>query len=293
MSLKQNEPRESCGVKEMKRSNRASIAEETLAILKAGQYTNPSGRGVNLGKTLRQAKDGTCTYPPEAQVQVPDFPDRRTRIEVVNASTLDVARGLVDKGHRVAALNFASAKNPGGGFLTGARAQEESLARASGLYAMLLGNPMYNVHRSRKDPMYTTWVIYCPDVPVFRLDEGQLLDEPYLCSFLTSPAVNVGALRHRSRREDEIRQVMQERVERVLGVAALHGHEVLVLGAWGCGVFKNDPEQIAELFRISLAGPFRGAFTQVVFAVLDSTSERRSVGPFEQVFRPAAPQANP
>jgi len=48
--------------------------------------------------------------------------------------------------------------------------------------------------------MYTTWVIYSPDVPVFRLDEGPLLDEPYLCSFLTSPAVNVGALQHRDRR---------------------------------------------------------------------------------------------
>src|SRR5439155_14810700 len=134
------------------------------------------------------------------------------------------------------------------------------------------------------DPLYTTWVIYSPDVPVFRLDEGQLLDEPYLCSFLTSPAVNVGALHHRDRRGDEIRRVMEERVERVLGVAALHGHEVLVLGAWGCGVFRNDPQEIAELFRASLAGRFRGAFTHVVFAVLDSTREKRSLGPFEQVF---------
>jgi uncharacterized protein (TIGR02452 family) len=276
----------------MKRSDRASVAEETLAILTAGQYTSPSGRVVNLGKRLRQAKDGTCSYPPEARVQVPAFPDRRTRIDVVNASTLDAARGLADKGHRVAALNFASAKNPGGGFLTGARAQEESLARASGLYAMLLGDPMYDFHRSRKDPMYTTWVIYSPDVPVFRLDEGQLLDEPYFCSFLTSPAVNVGALHHRDRRGDEIRRVMQERVERVLGVAALHGHEVLVLGAWGCGVFKNDPEHIAELFQIALAGRFRGAFTHVVFAVLDSSGQRQSLGPFEQVFGPAAPKRN-
>jgi uncharacterized protein (TIGR02452 family) len=274
----------------MKRSNLASVAEETLAILQAGRYTNPSGRALHLGKSLRQAKDGTCSYPPEARVPVPAFPDRPTRIEVVNASTLDIARGLADKGHRVAALNFASAKNPGGGFLTGARAQEESLARASGLYAMLLGDPMYDHHRSHSDPMYTTWVIYSPDVPVFRLDDGRLLDEPYLCSFLTSPAVNVGALRHRDRRGDEIRRVMQERVERVLGVAALHGHEVLVLGAWGCGVFRNDPGQVAELFRLALAGRFRGAFTRVVFAVLDSSGGKPSLGPFEQVFAPAAPK---
>jgi uncharacterized protein (TIGR02452 family) len=274
----------------MKRSARASLAAETLAILQAGQYTNPSGRAVNLGQQLRRAKDGTCSYPPEAQVPAPAFPDRPTRIEVVNASTLEIARGLAAKGHPVAALNFASAKNPGGGFLTGAQAQEESLARASGLYAMLLGDPMYDHHRALKDPMYTTWVIYSPDVPVFRLDEGLLLDEPYLCSFLTSPAANVGALHHREQRGDEIRRVMHERVERVLAVAALHGHEVLVLGAWGCGVFQNDPKQIAELFQSALGGRFRGAFTHVVFAVLDSSGEKRSLGPFEQVFGPAARQ---
>jgi uncharacterized protein (TIGR02452 family) len=276
----------------MKRSNLASLAEQTLVILKVGQYTNPSGGVVNLGKQLRLAKDGTCSYPPDARVPVPAFADRTTRIEVVNASTLEAARALADKGHRVAALNFASAKNPGGGWLTGARAQEESLARASGLYAMLLGDPMYDHHRSRKDPLYTTWVIYSPDVPVFRLDEGQLLDEPYLCSFLTSPAVNVGALRHRDRRDDEVRRVMQERIERVLGVAAVHGHEVLVLGAWGCGVFQNDPEQIAELFKAALAGRFRGAFTHVVFAVLDSSGKKPCLGPFEQVFGPAARTRN-
>jgi uncharacterized protein (TIGR02452 family) len=272
----------------MKRSVMASIAEETLAILKVGGYANPSGRFVSLGDALRRAKEGTCSYPPGASVRVPAFPDRATEIEVVNASTLDAARDLVGKGHRVAALNFASAKNPGGGFLSGARAQEESLARASGLYALLLGDPMYDHHRSRKDPMYSNWVIYSPDVPVFRLDEGPLLDEPYPCSFLTSPAVNVGALHHRDRLGDEIGRVMQERVERVLGVAALHGHEVLVLGAWGCGVFRNDPGQIAELFRIALASRYRGAFTHVVFAVLDPSGE--TLGSFEQVFGTAKPK---
>jgi uncharacterized protein (TIGR02452 family) len=266
----------------MKRSSRAGIAEETLAILRAGHYTSPSGRSVALGKLLRHAKDNTTSYPSDESITVPAFPERRARIDVVNASTLETARGLSDK--RIAALNFASAKNPGGGFLTGAQAQEESLARASGLYAMLVGDPMYRHHRALQDPVYTTWVIYSPDVPVFRTDDGRLLDEPYLCSFLTSPAVNVGALRHRDRRGDETSRVMRERVERVLSVAAHHGHETIVLGAWGCGVFRNDPEEIAELFKAALRGPFRNAFTHVVFAVLDSSDERRFVGPFERAF---------
>jgi uncharacterized protein (TIGR02452 family) len=276
----------------MMRTNLASVAEETLAILRVGQYTSPSGRVVNLGKHLRQAKDGTRSYPPDDRVSGPACRARRTRVEVVNTTTLEAARDLAGRGHRVAALNFASAKNPGGGFLKGARAQEESLARASGLYAMLLGDPMYDHHRAHADPMYTSWVIYSPDVPVFRSDEGRLLDEPWFCSFLTSPAVNVGALRHRGRRGDEVRRVMQERVERVLGVAAKHGHEVLVLGAWGCGVFQNDPQEIAELFQGALAGPFRGAFANVTFAVLDSSAQERFIGPFEQVFGAASPKGD-
>ena len=105
----------------MKRTHLASVAKETLAILKTGHYTSPAGRVVALGKHLRLAKDGTCSYPREARVKVPAFPDRATRIEVVNATTLEAARGLADKGNRVAALNFASAKDPGGGFLTGAQ----------------------------------------------------------------------------------------------------------------------------------------------------------------------------
>lgn len=271
----------------MNRSARASLASETLAILETGRYTSPSGRVVDLREHLRRARDGTRSYPPEGSVRLPGFLDRPTQIEVVNATTLDAARPLADQGRRVAALNFASAKNPGGGFLSGSQAQEESLARASGLYATLLGDPMYDHHRSHKDPLYTNWVIYSPDVPVFRLDEGRLLEEPYLCSFLTSPAVNAGALHDRDRRGDEIRRVMQARVERVLAVAARHGHETLVLGAWGCGVFRNEPGQIAELFQYALTGPFRGAFTHVVFAVLDSSGERHSLGPFERVFGPA------
>src|SRR6185436_15287898 len=156
------------------------------------------------------------------------------------------------RGAAPAALNFASAKHPGGGFLTGALAQEESLARSSGLYACLV-----------------SYAIYSPDVPVFRDDTGHLLPQPYSCSFITAPAVNAKVVLDRDRaRRPEVRAAMYERVERVLGIAAAHGHPALVLGAWGCGVFGNDPQQIAELFAAALHGPFRGVFATVVFAVL-------------------------
>jgi len=136
--------------------------------------------------------------------------------------------------------------------------------------------------------MYTSYAIYSTDVPVFRTDEGALLAKPYLCSFITCPAVNAEVVLERDpSRRPQIRTAMAERVRRVLTIAALHEHEALVLGAWGCGVFGNDCREIAELFHESLAKEFHGVFAHVVFAILDWSEERRFIGPFRQVFGPS------
>src|SRR5262249_7111087 len=110
---------------------------------------------------------------------------------------------------------------------------------------------------------------------------GELLEQPYLCSFLTSPAVNAKVVLERDRsRRPAIREAMRERIERVLTIAAVQGHEALVLGAWGCGVFGNDATEIAHLFRTALWGPFRGVFAIVIFAITDWSEEQRFIGPF-------------
>jgi uncharacterized protein (TIGR02452 family) len=77
---------------------------------------------------------------------------------------------------------------------------------------------------------------------------------------------------------------VREWIGRVLAIAATHGHDALVLGAWGCGVFQNDPTEIAGLFAAALREPFHGTFAAVVFAVLDTSPERRFIGPFERAF---------
>lgn len=234
---------------------------------------------------MNLAVEGTRSYLPDADIPDPVTARQETAIDVRNESTLDAARRLVAAGRRPVALNFASAKNPGGGFLGGARAQEESLARSSALYACLEGNSMYEFHRARHDAMYTNYAIYSPDVPVFRDDDGALLDEPYLCAFITSPAVNAKVVLERdASRRAEIREAMRERVDKALAIAALAEHDAVVLGAWGCGVFGNYPPEVAELFRDALAGQFRGVFAEVVFAILDWSAERHFIGPFEEVF---------
>jgi uncharacterized protein (TIGR02452 family) len=146
---------------------------------------------------------------------------------------------------------------------------------------------MYDFHRARRDPLYSDFAVDSPDVPVFRSEDpaGALLDEPWPCSFITCPAVNAGALRRDAPgRSAEVVPAMRARVEKVLTIAAAHGHAGVVLGAWGCGAFGNDGHEVAALFREALEGRFLGAFDQVVFAITDRSPERWFIGPFEAVF---------
>ncbi len=269
----------------MNRDQATELGRQTVRILEAGQYVAPSNTVVPIAELVRRAVAGTCSYPPDVSLPPSHRRDHPAAFEVENETTLVAARRLAVAGLRPAALNFASARKPGGGFLTGARAQEESLARSSGLYACLRDNPMYSFHQGRRDPLYTHYVLYSPDVPVFRSDDGALLEQPYLCSFLTSPAPNAKVVRARDpSRRGEIREALRERMGKVLAIAVRHGHEVLVLGAWGCGVFGNDPEEVAGLFRQALTGPFRGAFRRIVFAVLDGSADGRMIEPFRRAF---------
>ena len=179
----------------------------------------------------------------------------------------------------VACLNFASAHKPGGGWLSGAQAQEESLARASALVAALASVPEYHAyHRRHRDPLYTDRVVHSPGVPVFRDDEGRFVD-PYRVAFLTAAAPHAGHLRE----PVDLPAVLRRRAGRVLAVAHRHSHRRLVLGAWGCGVFRNDPRQVAAAFAALLApgGSFAGRFPQVVFAIPDAANR----GPFAAALR--------
>lgn len=200
-------------------------------------------------------------------------------------TTLAGAQYLRAKGFEPAALNFACATTAGGGFLNGARAQEEYLARSSALWACLHGNSMYAYHRERDDPFYSDYVLYSPNVSVIRDDAGKLLETPYRCSIITSPAVQAnGVYRYLPARADEISPVMWKRILKVLAVAERHGHNSLVLGAWGCGAFGNDGNEIAKLFRKALEDNFRGAFRQVLFAITDWSEDQKFIGPFQRSF---------
>ncbi|MEU3521325.1 TIGR02452 family protein [Streptomyces sp. NPDC006654] len=268
------------------------IARETEGIVAAGAYRAPDGREVLLAADIAAARAGTRLYGPEP-VPVVAADDTDTVFEVTGESSLEAARRLADA--PVAVLNFASARNPGGGYLNGAQAQEEALCRASALYACQLhARAFYDHHRAHRDPFYSDRVIHSPAVPVFRDDRGALLAEPYRAGFLTAAAPNAGVIRRTApERVGEVPGALAARAERVLEVAAAQGYPRLVLGAWGCGVFQNDPAQVAGAFR-ELLGPggrFARHFEHVVFGILDRTPGSLVRAAFAEAFRGAAPGA--
>src|SRR5262245_7868793 len=268
------------------RNQRAQMAQETVEIFARGHYLSPAGQREDISAAVAAAVAGARVYPPEHMVALPPGVGGRhaTQIVVQNETTLAAARRLTVN-HRTVALNFASAKNPGGGFLSGSEAQEESLARSSSLYACLDGRSMYPFHRRHGDPLYTDYVIYSPAVVVFRDQDGTLLETPFTCSFLTAPAPNAGAVLQRDpTRVDELRRALRSRINKVLSVAVAQGYDTIILGAWGCGVFKNDPRDVVAQFQAALTGDFAGAFRLVCFAVLDRSVSGIVIAPFAQAF---------
>ncbi|GAA4255273.1 TIGR02452 family protein [Dactylosporangium darangshiense] len=242
------------------------IARQTVAIAERGDYVNPDGATVSIAAAVAASLAGTRLYEPDEELPAGRPADGPPAIEVTRESTLQAARRA---GPGAATLVFASAKNPGGGFLGGAVAQEESLARASALYTSQRTAPaFYDFHRHQRDLRYSDRVIYSPGVPVFRDDKGRLLGEAYTTAFLTAAAPNLGAiLRNQSEDAGDVPAVLRRRAARVLRVAAAHGHRTLVLGAWGCGVFRNLPVEVAAAFAAALREV--PCFDNVVFAIYD------------------------
>ncbi|MBF0226924.1 MAG: TIGR02452 family protein [Desulfobacterales bacterium] len=280
------------------RQKRVKIAEETLNILEAGYYKNQIGDQIPISSLLSLSKLNSIHYKPEdfdrvfaQRDDIISTMDHKTIFEVKNETTLNAAKRLIvdEKEDHVLCLNFASAKNPGGGFLSGSYAQEESLARASGLYPCIAQmRKYYDANRQFSSSLYTDNMIYSPDVPVFRDETDELLHKPYTLSIITAPAVNRGAIEQNMRYLiPAINDVMLNRIEKLLSICVINQHKVIILGAWGCGVFRNKHQDIAILFRQHLLQNeiFKHAFKKVVFAVLDKTKDLNVVSSFKKMFK--------
>ncbi|OHE92255.1 hypothetical protein CORC01_12424 [Colletotrichum orchidophilum] len=218
----------------------------------------------------------------------------RAKIKIINADSLNAAIDLAARrpdGGRVAVLNMASDIHAGGGWLKGAIAQEEALCYRSSLYLSL---------HKRYYPFKRRGGVYTPDVVVIRGDmaSGHKLlvprvayDDLPVVSVLSIAAIRRPEVKSRKRTtsagiEDVFefakasdRTLTMSKMRLCLRMAASRGHSLLVLGALGCGAFRNPPEEIVNCWLEVLGeAEFGGGWwREVWFAVYD----RKNEGNFE------------
>lgn len=259
----------------MSREKNRAIAEDTLKLIERGFYTNHSGQNISIADTIKTAIHYTKLYSPAELHKLIIKPqtyenNKQTSYEVCNETTLNAARKLIDKGYKnILCLNFASARNVGGGFLNGSQAQEESIVRATGLYPCLLKcKEFYDDNNKTKSCLYTDNMIYSPNVPIMKDEDGKYLEEVVTASFITAPAVNAGVVRLREPENiSKIEEVMKRRVNMALRIMVENKHENIILGAWGCGVFGNNPADISKYFKEIIKQNYGSCFNKIVFAV--------------------------
>lgn len=205
------------------------------------------------------------------------------------------------KEQSVCVHNFASASNPGGGVTHGANAQEECLCRCSSLYFCLnapeMWNGFYKPHRNAGNPVHNDDLIYTPSVVVFKTDTAypKLMPEDswYNVNVITCAAPN---LRERPSNlyntgdgyktvrlsDEELRAIHEKRLRRILDVAAIGENKVVILGAFGCGAFSNNPEIVAQAAK-NVIEEYKYVFETIEFAIYCGPGDEKNYRIFNEM----------
>lgn len=272
----------------MNKNNRIEIADKTLEIIKNGFYEY-KGNKITLEKELKESKENTFTIAPDdwdTILKTPIENKFETEIVVKNCSTIEAV--VQEKNGKICVLNFASAKNPGGGFLGGASAQEESLARSSNLYeTQIKDKTMYDFNKNQSSFLYSDYMIYSPNVLFWNDDNGHYFEKPLIADVITAPAPNKGAMLQHNRKEEIAKadEILKARIDKVFAIALKQKSDTLILGAWGCGVFRNEPKDVARLFKKVIDEKYAGAFKKIVFAIFSNSEKKSNLKDFEDVFQ--------
>jgi len=275
--------------------DRKEIAKETLEIMHKG-FFEYKGKRIDLKEEMEQSiQKSDLITPKQGEQLLEDYKGNtlteekqlsREYFRVEMISTVDAIWELTKEGQKeIGVLNFASAKHPGGGFLNGAMAQEESLAASSTLYKTLTAHEeYYSKNRSYPSMTYTDYGIYSPDVLFFRDGNFQLTDGFTKASVLTLPAVNMRQILQKGEDIENAKRVMKRRMHLSLAIFAKQKAKHLILGAYGCGVFGNDPKEVANWWKNLLEEGMAQYFDSIFFAVLDHSRKQECIAAFRQVF---------
>ena len=270
------------------RAIRVEVFKDTMARIEAvGDLRQAVSKSI---ETQRFIAEGAAIALPEPAYAEP------AAVTVTKNRSFEAAHPYAEQGLRTAVLNFASSTSPGGGVTRGAGAQEESLCRVSTLYPCLKDERMWNLfyapHRRAKNPLHNDDIIYTKDVLVLKDDDYRPLEKPFAVDVVTCAAPNLREDASNAYNPDdgeraeidpaELLALHEKRGRRILAVAAANGAQALVLGAFGCGAFRNDPAIVARAYANVLPA-FRRHFRTIEFAVFCGPRSTRNYEAFRAI----------
>ena len=229
----------------------------------------------------------------------PEYP--KTVVTVSGDRSFEAAMRLhrEDPSARIAVMNFANSITPGGGVTKGSNAQEECLCRTSTLYPLIYRKSLYDAyykqHKDLKSARATDALIYTPDVVVCKTDEALPKRMPRE-QWIIVDVITVAAPDLRDQPNvhfdligggDKMTKFEQfgyhvKRAIHILTCAAAMNADVLVLGAFGCGAFNNDPETVARAYKSAL-NEFPNVFKKIEFAVFCKPGNSENYDVFNRV----------
>lgn len=275
----------------------------TIEIVNQGYYTTEDGKRVTF-PTITRMEHETKFYKNEFRVDNIPTNEEETKIIVRNVDCLEEGVRLCREGYNPAILNMASRRHPGGGVMLGAGAQEESLFRRTNLFRSLYQFTEYFInhvwYKKYITPVSTGECypldrnfggIYTPGALLFREDEQhgyQLMESPKHLSFISVAGMNRPKIKDATHIADDLIEGTKNKMRTILRIGLRHGHDSLVLGAFGCGAYRNPPSHIAKLFHEVFEEPeFKNKYRLISFAILDDHNTHQAHNP-EGNYKPFA-----
>lgn len=279
----------------MGRQDNVEIFEDTQRLYSSNERLISA---IKHSGAMHQCFEGNVSYWYGSENRIYQKP---ARIVLSPKRTLEAAEFYAYAGKKVCVSNFASATNPGGGVIKGSSAQEEAICRCSTLYPNLkaerVWEKFYTPHRRARDPLHNDDCIYTPGVMVFKSDTDyqQLLPEEkwYSVNVLTCAAPNLrehpsnemnagdgDSAVHISR--EELQALHEKRRRKVLEIAWRKGNEVVILGAFGCGAFRNPSAVVAQAMK-TVVQEYRKNFETIEFSVYCSPRDDANYRVFQSI----------
>ena len=275
----------------------------TIEIVNQGYYTTEDGKRVTF-PTITRMEHETKFYKNEFRVDNIPTNEEETKIIVRNVDCLEEGVRLCREGYNPAILNMVSRRHPGGGVMLGAGAQEESLFRRTNLFRSLYQFTEYFInhvwYKKYITPVSTGECypldrnfggIYTPGALLFREDEQhgyKLMESPECLSFISVAGMNRPKIKDATHIADDLIEGTKNKMRTILRIGLRHGHDSLVLGALGCGAYRNPPSHIAKLFHEVFEEPeFKNKYRLISFAILDDHNTHQAQNP-EGNYKPFA-----